>query len=342
LAKSYAEQGSTVFAKMGEIEKAVFRARDLTQQLLTFSKGGEPVKKTISLGCIFYDLAMFALGGSNVGLEYTPPPELWPVEADEGQISQVLNNLVINAVQSMPNGGVIQGALRNITLSANSLLPLAAGRYVEMSLKDCGTGISKKNLSRIFDPFFTTKKTGSGLGLSTAYSIIEKHHGYIAVASQEGRGTQFTVYLPASDKESPDQFEPGAEMTRGTGKILIMDDEEIILDVVAAMLSKAGYSVASARDGRQMLDIYQKAQLNGEAFDVVILDLTIPGGMGGKEAIEHLLQLDPQAKALVSSGYSNDPVMADYASFGFQGSVAKPYRTEDLCSTVSQILRLTN
>jgi two-component system cell cycle sensor histidine kinase/response regulator CckA len=287
-------------------------------------------------------LAMFGLGGSNVRLEYTPPPELWPVEADEGQISQVINNLVINAVQAMPDGGVIQGALRNVTLSATSPLPLPDGRYVEMSLKDYGSGISKKNLRRIFDPFFTTKKTGSGLGLSTAYSIIEKHHGYIAVESQDGRGTLFTVYLPASDKEIPDQFEPGTEMTRGTGKILIMDDEEIILEVVAAILQNAGYSVTSARDGRQMLDIYKKAQLNGEAFDVVILDLTIPGGMGGKEAIGHLLQLDPQAKAIASSGYSNDPVMADFSSFGFRGAVAKPYSTEDLCSAVSHILRLSN
>ncbi len=342
LTKSYAEPGSNVFAKMSEIERAAFRARDLTQQLLTFSKGGKPVKKTISLNRIFYDLAMFALGGSNVGLKYTPPPELWPVEADESQISQVINNLVINAVQAMPDGGIIQGALRNITLSASSPLPLADGRYVEMTLQDCGSGISKKNLRRIFDPFFTTKKTGSGLGLSTAYSIIEKHHGYIAVESHVGRGTLFTVYLPASDKQIVDQPELGTEMARGTGKILIMDDEEIILDVVAAILDKAGYSVALARDGREMLAIYEKAQRNGEAFDVVILDLTIPGGMGGKEAIEHLLRLDPQAKALVSSGYSNDPVMADFSSFGFRGAVAKPYKIEELCKAVSDILRIAN
>jgi PAS domain S-box-containing protein len=342
LARSYAEPGGKVSAKMGEIEKAAFRARDLTQRLLTFSKGGEPVKKTISLSQIFYDLAMFALGGSNVGLEYNPPQDLWPVEADESQISQVINNLVINAVQAMPAGGVIQGTLKNIILPAASSVPLPEGRYIVFSFRDYGSGIAKENLNRIFDPFFTTKKAGSGLGLSTAYSIIEKHGGYITAESQLGQGALFTVYLPASDKEFSDLPNFKTEMARGNGKVLIMDDEEIILDVVAAILSNAGYSVAFARDGRQMLDIYQEAQRDGDAFDVVILDLTIPGGMGGKEAIGRLLQLDPQAKALVSSGYSNDPVMADFSSFGFCGAVVKPYKIEDLCKAVNDILRRAN
>jgi len=342
LTKRYAEPGSKVFDKMGEIEKAAFRARDLTQQLLTFSKGGEPVKKTLFLDRIFHDSAQFALGGSSVGLEYAPPAELWPVEADEGQISQVINNLVINAVQAMPNGGVIQGGLKNITLSADSPLPLPQGRYIELTLRDCGTGISRQNLSRIFDPFFTTKKRGSGLGLATAYSIIEKHHGYITVDSQLGQWTLFRVYLPASDRKVVDRPEFGAEMARGTGKILIMDDEEIILEVVRDILSHAGYTVELARDGREMLDRYQDARLQGAAYDVVILDLTIPGGMGGKEAVGHLLKLDPQAKAIVSSGYSNDPVMADFSSFGFRGAVTKPYKIEELCKVVSEVMQMVN
>ncbi len=342
LTKRYAEPGSKVFTKMGEIEKAAFRARDLTQQLLTFSKGGTPVKKTLFLDRIFHDSAMFALGGSSVGLEYTPPAGLWPVEADEGQISQVINNLVINAVQAMPNGGLIQGVLKNITLSADSPLPLPEGRYVELSLRDYGSGISRQNFSRIFDPFFTTKKTGSGLGLATAYSIIEKHHGYITVDSQLGRWTVFSVYLPASDKIVLDRPQFGAEVARGIGKILVMDDEEIILEVVGDVLHHAGYTVDLARDGQEMLHLYQKAQSEGAAYDVVVLDLTIPGGMGGREAVGHLLKLDPQAKAIVSSGYSNDPVMADFSNYGFRGAVTKPYKIEDLCKAVSEIMRMAN
>jgi signal transduction histidine kinase/HAMP domain-containing protein len=342
LTKNEALPGTTVFAKMGEIERAAFRARNLTQQLLTFSKGGEPVKKTLLLAPIFHESIMFALGGSNVGLQYSPPAELWPVEADEGQISQVINNLVINAVQAMPEGGVIQGDLKNIVLPAVSPLPLPQGRYVMMTLKDFGTGISKENLSRIFDPFFTTKKTGSGLGLATAYAIMEKHNGFITVDSRPGSWTLFSVYLPASSREFIKPPENEKEIIHGSGKILIMDDEEIVLEVVGAILSNAGYSVAYARNGREMLDTYQASRSDGAPFDVVILDLTVPGGMGGKEAVKHLLHLDPQAKAIVSSGYSNDPVMADCGSFGFRGSVSKPFKSEYLCKVVKDVLRAAN
>jgi PAS domain S-box-containing protein len=338
LVKNQTPPDATVSAKMDEIEKAAFRARNLTQQLLTFSKGGEPVRKTLMLDQIFYESAMFALGGSNVSLEYTSPEALWPVEADEGQISQVINNLVINAVQAMPGGGVIQGALKNIVLPAASSLPLPPGRYVMMTLKDFGAGISKENLSRIFDPFFTTKKAGSGLGLSTAYAIIEKHNGYITVDSQPGSCTLFCIYLPASSQEYFQHPETEKKVVRGSGNILIMDDEQIVLDVVGAMLSSAGYSVACAQDGREMLDTYQKARSEGTPFDAVILDLTIPGGMGGKEAVGHLLHLDPRAKAIVSSGYSNDPVLADFGSFGFMGAVSKPFKFEDLCKVVKDVL----
>jgi PAS domain S-box-containing protein len=342
LTKSHIQPDTMVFAKMGEIEKAAFRARSLTQQLLTFSKGGEPVKRTLLLDHLFHDAAMFALGGSNVGLEFTPPADLWPVEADEGQIGQVINNLVINAVQAMPDGGVIQGGLKNIVLPAASPLPLPQGRYVTMTLKDFGTGILKENLNRVFDPFFTTKKSGSGLGLATAYSILEKHNGYLTVDSQWGCWTLFTAYLPASDQVVFHIPEAENRIVQGTGKILIMDDDETVLDVVGAILRSAGYGVTNARDGREMLATYQKALSNGASFDAVILDLTIPGGMGGKEAVGRLLQLDPQANAIVSSGYSNDPVMADFGTFGFRGAVSKPFKVEDLCRVVDDVLRASN
>jgi PAS domain S-box-containing protein len=338
LTKRYAEPGSKIFAKMGEIEKAAFRAKDLTQQLLTFSKGGEPVKKPLDLGRIFRDSALFALGGTNVALNHSPPVDLWPVEADESQICQVINNLVINAVQAMPNGGVIQAVLQNMTLSQASPLPLPPGRYVQLSIKDFGCGIPARNLSRIFDPFYTTKKTGNGLGLATAYSIMEKHGGYITVDSRLGGWTLFTLFLPASDKTVLDLPEAGPPLACGTAKILVMDDEQIILDLVADILGHAGYQVAVAREGMEMIDIYRKSRDTGSPFDAVILDLTIPGGMGGKDAIRYLLDLDPQARAIVSSGYSTDPVMADFARFGFCGAVSKPYRIEELCNAVRQAL----
>ena len=338
LTKSHIQPETVVFTKMGEIEKAAFRARSLTQQLLTFSKGGEPVKRPLSLDRLFHDAAMFALGGSNVGLEFNPPADLWPVEADEGQIGQVINNLVINAVQAMPDGGVILGGIKNVVLSGVSPLPLPRGRYVMLTLKDFGKGIPKEDLPRIFDPFFTTKKSGSGLGLATAYSILEKHKGYLTVDSQLGCWTVFTAYLPASDQEVVHAPEIENGIVRGVGKVLLMDDDETILEAVGAMLLHAGYEVCYARDGREMLEYYEKALSDGEPFDVVVLDLTIPGGMGGKEAVGRLLQLDPQAKAIVSSGYSNDPVMADFETFGFRGAVSKPFRFEDLCRVVDDVL----
>jgi PAS domain S-box-containing protein len=339
LTKSDMQPGTLVYAKMGEIEKAAFRARSLTQQLLTFSKGGEPVKRPLFLDRLFHEAAMFALGGSNVGLEFDSPPDLWPVEADEGQIGQVVNNLVINAIQAMPDGGVIYAKLKNVILTAASPLPLVEGRYIMMTVKDFGTGISKENLKRIFDPFFTTKKSGSGLGLATAHSILEKHNGHLTVDSQLGRWTIFTAYLPASDQVVFHSSETADGIVRGAGKILIMDDDETILDVIGALLMNVGYAVTHARDGREMLEFYEKAMSSGGAFDVVILDLTIPGGMGGREAVGRLLQLDPLAKAIVSSGYSNDPVMAEFQSFGFRGAVCKPFRFEDLCRVIDCVLR---
>ncbi len=338
LAKRHVEPGSKVIAKMEEIEKASLRARDLTQRLLTFSKGGEPVKKTISFKRVFYDSALFALGGSNVGLAYTPPDDLWPVEADEGQISQVINNLVLNAIQAMPDGGVIQAGLENFSLPASSPLPQPAGQYVKLSLKDQGTGISKSDLGRVFDPFFTTKAKGSGLGLATAYAVIEKHGGYITVDSGLNQGTTFTIYLPASDQKVSQVAKVQAVATSGSGKILVMDDEKIIRDVAGGILTSVGYTVALSKDGQEMLDAYVKAQKNGSAFDVVLMDLTIPGGMGGKEAIQKLLEIDPKAKAIVSSGYSTDPVMSDFARYGFAGAVSKPYTIDDICYALNNVL----
>ena len=338
LTKQYAEAHSQLHQKLEEIEKASFRARDLTQQLLTFSKGGAPVKKVLLLDRIFYDAAVFALGGSNVGMEFNAPDALWPVEADEGQCSQVVNNFVLNAIQAMPNGGVLNVTMENATLSSEEALPLPAGQYVKIELEDHGTGIPKENLGRIFDPFFTTKKTGSGLGLATSYAIVEKHGGYITVDSVQGQGTLFTLYFPVSEKKLDRRPARRQEIAQGTGHILVMDDEEIIRSVVGDILKAVGYSVSFARDGQEMLDTYAAAENNGAPFDAVIMDLTIPGGMGGKEAIGRLLERYPLAKAIVSSGYSTDPVMANFAHYGFLAAVSKPYRIEELCQCLKETL----
>lgn len=342
LAKHLAASVPEVTAKLKEIENASYRARDLTQQLLTFSKGGLPVKKSLSIGKFFYDSAMFSLGGSNISLDFTVPQDIWSVNADEGQLSQVFNNLVINAIQAMPEGGEIRASIKNIVLPTSSTLPLTEGKYVQLSLTDSGHGISTFNLNRIFDPFFTTKSKGSGLGLATAYSILEKHGGYITADSQLGAGTTFTIYLPASDKETEvlGQEHPG--MIKGSGSILIMDDEKEIRNIAGCILKAAGYSIAFAADGKEMLDTYQQAMRNDTPFTAVLMDLTIPGGMGGKEAIGQLLKLDKNAKAIVSSGYSNDPVMSDFLSYGFVGAVTKPYGVEQLTSTLSSILNLAS
>ncbi|MGD9365643.1 MAG: ATP-binding protein [Desulfobacteraceae bacterium] len=338
LTKRYAEQNRKVLDKLTEMEKAAFRARDLTQQLLTFSKGGEPVKKTVRLDQLLYDSAMFSLGGSNVGLEFCPTEDIWTVDADEGQFGQVINNLVLNAVQAMPDGGVLRAGIENVELPGESALPLQDGCYVKIELQDFGVGIPRTILGRIFDPFFTTKKNGSGLGLATCYSIVEKHGGHITVDSHPGRGTVFTLYFPASEKEIFTTPTLRPEMPAGSGNILLMDDEPMIREVVRDLLTIAGYKITSAKDGQEMLDLYTASKQNGNAFDVVIMDLTVPGGMGGKEAIGKLLAVDPQARAIVSSGYSTDPVMADFSRFGFAAAVSKPFRIEELCKTISNIL----
>ncbi len=341
LAKDHIAEGSIVHTKMDEIENAAFRARGLTQQLLTFSKGGEPIKKPIVLSRLFHEFATFALGGANVKLAYTPPDNLWAVEVDEGQFSQVINNLILNAVQAMPEGGVIQAEMANIVLAKESSLPLADGPYVKLTIKDQGLGISKVNLSRIFDPFFTTKQEGSGLGLASAYSIIEKHGGYITADSTEGNGTTFSLYLPAADKMTYEVSAAPTTVAAGKAKVLLMDDEPLIRSISGEMLTRAGYIVDFAKDGQEMLDIYTRARSNGDGFDLVVMDLTIPGGMGGKEAIKLLLECDPSARAIVSSGYSTDPVMSNYEQYGFLAAVNKPYKMDDLYSAINQVLTLS-
>ena len=339
LAKMYANREGEVYKRLEESEKAALRAKDLTQQLLTYSKGGAPVKKTISIGDLATESACFALRGSNVKCEFSFPDDLWPVEADEGQLSQAVNNLIINAAHAMPEGGAIQVYGANVSGDRNGLPPMK-GNHVLISIMDHGIGIPQEHLSKIFDPYFTTKRKGSGLGLSTTYSIIKNHGGYLAVESELGIGTTFHIHLPAAaGAGASPKAEEGRFVSRRR-RILVMDDEEAVLDVAREMLESFGYSVTLARDGTEAVTIYQQAMASGEPLDSVLMDLTIPGGMGGQEAIKKLLEIDPGVKAIVCSGYSNDLVMSSYRAYGFRGVIRKPYSLKQLSDTISDVLSI--
>jgi PAS domain S-box-containing protein len=338
IAKLKTKPPDIVYTRLDEAEKACSRAKDLTYQLLTFAKGGAPIKETTSVPEVIKESCTFTLAGSNVRCQYEIPDDVWPVEVDTSQISQVLSNMVLNAKQAMPEGGTIAITVRNTTMEETPRLPLKSGEYVRISIRDEGTGIPEKHLGRIFDPYFTTKQTGSGLGLATSYSIIRKHDGLIDVESQLGAGTTFHIYLPVSHREIR-QDQPARSMpVRGRGKVLVMDDDDLIREIVEEMLLQLGYEAALASDGEQTVSLYKEAMRNGEPFDAVIMDLTIPGGMGGTEAVKALLHIDPTAVAIVSSGYSNDPVMSDFAQYGFKGIVTKPYNVKELGDILHKVL----
>ena len=274
-------------------------------------------------------------------MEFAIPDNLWPASIDEGQISQVIHNLVINAEHAMPRGGIILITAENITniTSLKKKSHFKPGNYVKITVQDQGIGIPKENLAKIFDPFFTTKKEGNGLGLSTSYSIIQHHDGYIEVESRVGVGTTFHIYLPASNVIIP-YVEARKEIAAsGEGfKILLMDDEESILNAVGAMLKQYGYQVALVLDGDLAIEAYKEAKNAGEPFDVIIVDLTVPGGKGGQEVVVYLRNFDPNIKAIISSGYANDPIMSDYERFGFAGVASKPYKIDELHAVLQRVI----
>lgn len=328
-----------LYKNLTEAEKAVFLAQDLTMQLLTFSKGGAPVKTTLPIAAVVRESVEFALSGSNVMCNFVIPEGIRSVEADEGQIRQVIHNLVINSLQAMPEGGITSLQCENVSVGQDDLPALKEGEYVRISLEDSGIGIPEEHISRIFDPFFTTKQKGSGLGLAMSYSIIKKHDGLITVSSKLGAGTNFNVYLPASEKEVVSVPREMNVPVPGSGKILVMDDEESIRRLAGEILGYLGYEVELADSGEEAIAKFQKARDSGEPFDLLIMDLTIPGAMSGKEAIELLLRIDPGVKAIVSSGYSNDPILADYRKHGFSGVVTKPYRVAGLSQIIYEVIK---
>jgi PAS domain S-box-containing protein len=323
---------------LDEIERATQRARELTRQLLTFSRGGEPVRKIFPPEALVRESATLALRGRASACEFRIAPGLPLVNADEGQIGQVVRNLVLNASQAMNGGGVVVVEVEDRVLSDNEVQVLPAGVYIVVTVRDTGAGIPDEILPRIFDPYFTTKSEGRGLGLAVSHSIVAGHAGAIVVQSQVGQGTAFTVYLPATIGGEAASRTPPPGIVKGRGRVLVMDDEASVRQVVGKMLSLLGYEAAFARDGREALDVWQQACLAGCPFDLAIMDLTVPGGMGGREAMRGLLALDPSAKGVVSSGYSDDPVMASFRDYGFADVLAKPYRVADLSRVLAALL----
>jgi signal transduction histidine kinase/DNA-binding response OmpR family regulator len=340
LAKMQVQHGEEVHSRLEQMERASLRARDLTQQLITFAQGGAPVKRAGSLPELIEEAATFVLRGSRARPKFLFPKDLWAVEFDPGQIAQVVQNLVINADQAMPEGGVISLIGENVTTTESYRLPLKPGRYVRITVADQGCGIPRENLSKIFDPFFSTKRNGAGFGLSTSYSIIKNHGGYLTVESIVGAGTRFFFFLPAlavrSRAEAPP--EPEEKLFRGQGRILVMDDDPMLQEVYERLLRRLGYTPVIVADGEQALEAYGRARAAGEPFAAVIVDLTIPGGLGGKETIRRLLALDPEAVAIISSGYSKDPVMARYEEYGFKDVVEKPFTAQRLSEVLRRVL----
>jgi PAS domain S-box-containing protein len=314
------------------------RATSLTQQLLTFSKGGMPIKKTTKISSLIANAATFALTGSNISPILDIPEDLWYCDIDENQISQVIDNIIINARQAMPSGGILNISAANIIPNKPLPLPLQPGYYVSIVIRDLGDGISQEHLNKIFDPFFTTKEQGSGLGLAMAYSILSKHGGCITVESEPGKGAQFTVYLPASQNSLPGTHKAAAASSGSGGKILVMDDEEYIREIATQMLEQLGYTVVASAHGAEAVEQFADANASASPFSAVILDFTVPGGMGGKETMKHLLAIESSVLGIVSSGYADDPVMTEPQQFGFAAKLQKPYSKQELASVLQDVL----
>jgi len=341
LADMYLQSGRVdrIPERLAEAEKASMRAKDLTQQLLTFSEGGAPIKKEMSVAELLRNSAILASRNSNVRCEFSIPDGLWQVEIDEGQMNQVISNIITNAVEAMADGGTIEIHAENLTVETEEALPLKPGKYIGISVKDHGLGIPTENLSRVFDPYFTTKQAGRGLGLAASHSIVKKHDGYITVESQLGAGATFNIYLPIfSEASAPSVAEANGKPIMGAGRILVMDDEGIVRELASDILVGIGYTVSTAKDGAEAIRLYKAAMESGNPFIAVVLDLTVPGGIGGAETVQKLKEIDPEVKAIVSSGYSDSPIMSGFKEYGFSDMIIKPYRARGLSEVLHRVI----
>ena len=339
LALDYTSPHEPAYTLLVEAEKASLRAKDLTQQLLTFSRGGEPVRKTTSIAEIIIDSSTFVLRGSNVRCDTWFAPDLHPADVDSGQISQVIQNIIINASHAMPQGGTIDIRGENVAEGLKSPLLSDEEDYIVVRVRDHGTGIPSNIISNIFDPYFSTKQTGSGLGLAICHSIIVRHDGFITVESEPGEGTVFSIYLVASKGEIAEDLGGASNPVKQVhGKIMVMDDDEMVQNITKAILGHFGYAHQFVADGEEAVTLYGRDFSVGNQADLIIMDLTIPGGMGGEDAVKEILAINPAAKVLVSSGYSNDPIMANYEKYGFCGAIVKPYLMKELNESIQEVL----
>jgi signal transduction histidine kinase len=341
------EEGHQHSAKLVAAEKAALQARLLTQQLLTFSKGGAPSLEVTTVSEMVEECAQFILRGSKVKCSIEKDDGLWPVDADKGQISQVINNLIINANQAMPEGGEIRIRMSNLHIRHAEIPALKSGDYICIEVRDEGNGISPQNLKKIFDPYFTTKKKGNGLGLASSYSIITSHKGTITVDSSIGQGSIFRVYLAKSIQLAPRKSNPSEakkketareKIHRGKGRILVMDDMEAMMVVAGEILTVLGYDVEYSTDGNEAIKAYKAAKDEGNPFDACVFDLTVPGGMGGEEAANVLIDYDPNLVAIASSGYTSSDVMSDYKNSAFRAVLPKPYRIKEMSDILHELL----
>jgi signal transduction histidine kinase/CheY-like chemotaxis protein len=345
LAQTQTPLGKKLAQHLEEAKETCLLASSLTTQLLTFAKGGAPIRKATILSGVIQESARLAMSGSKVGCEFSLAEDLWMAEVDAGQIGQVIRGMVLNAREAMPQGGVVYVRAENVILSAQEEPSLPAGEYVRVSIADQGTGIAKDVLPKIFDPYFSTKhrgdQKGMGLGLTICHAVVQKHGGAIAVKSEVVVGTTFDIYLPAARKLRGGEKAPMPPSEPRHGRVLVMDDEEGVREVLGQTLEEMGHSAEMAEDGLKAIGIYEKAQSLGRPFDVVLLDLTIREGMGGQEAIQALLEIDPDVKAIAMSGYIDSPVILEPGRHGFKAALEKPFDAGKLQEILSRVMDIS-
>ena len=329
---------------LGEAHGALENARRLTGQLLSSASGGDPVMTTVDLGELVRKTVALNLSGSNVQPEFDLPADLCPVKADEGQINQLLGNLTVNGMQAMPDGGVLHVSGANVSGADTDVPTGLSGKYVRISLRDEGAGIPGETLDKALDPHLSAEQGESGLGLAVARDIVTRHDGHLTLESTPNAGATFTMFLPIApayeEPASPEETRESETATLPPLRILLMDDQAVIRNTTASLLRKHGHHVETAADGRAAVTAYGEAMEGGSPFDIVIMDLTVTAGMGGQEAVLELLEMDPNARAIVASGYSSDPVLTDYGDYGFRGSLAKPFGTPELNREILRVMQI--
>ncbi len=345
LSKMYVDTDDKIHKRLTEAEIECFKAADLTKQLINFAEGVSPNKKISSISELVKESVKFLLTGSKVKCTFECSENIWLVEVDQKQFIQSIYDIVLNSLQAMPDGGTINTSVQNVTIKQNVNNVTVDGEYVRIIIEDNGTGISEEHLAKIYDPYFTTKENHAGLGLSNTYTTIKSHKGFIKIDSSVDKGTKVSIYLPASRDVIPLLDEEVAQTVIGKqedndqhGKILVMDDDEVIREIAGSILCYLGYEVSFASDGKEAIDLYRDAYEGNQKYDVVIMDLTVPGGMGAEDTIKQLQNIDPEVKAIVTSGYSNAQIVSNFYKYGFKGAVIKPYKIEELTRTVKDVL----